>query len=153
MDDIPVGAIHKKTTGSKPSDTRNLENSAQQRGAGRACSYCGKTPLHARKYCEERDATCRICGKMGHFQSVCCSSTPCVRDIHTTDLAYVNMSHEYDKEDGFLGVVTSETSPQNPWVVTVELNKVPVEFHINTGAEVTVITEDLRIPQGWLPFP
>ena len=82
-------------------------------------------------------------GKWALFQSVCRSSTPRVRGIHTTDLAYVNMAHEYDEEDGFLGVVTSETSPQKPWVVTVDLNRVPVEFHIDTGAEVTVITEDL----------
>ena len=65
------------------------------------------------------------------------------------------MSHEYDEEDGFLGVVTSETSPQNPWVVTVELNRVPVEFHIDTGAEVTVITEDLyhRVGSPSLQLP
>jgi len=85
---------------------------------------------------------------MGHFQSVCQSSAHRVRGIHTTtpaSLAYANESNEYkdQSEYGFLGAVISETSLQNPWVVTVELNGVPIECYIDTGAEVTVITEDL----------
>jgi len=39
--------------------------------------------------------------------------------------------------------MTSEISLKNQWLVTVELNGVPAEFNINTGAEVMVITEDL----------
>jgi len=60
-------------------------------------------------------------------------------------LACTNEFNEYDdqSEDGFLGAVTSETLLQHQWLVTVVLNGVPVEFNIDTGADVTVITEDL----------
>ena len=40
--------------------------------------------------------------------------------------------------------MTSEDSiSHNPWSVTLELNSVPVKFHIDTGAEVTVISESI----------
>ena len=77
------------------------------------------------------------------------SSKHCVRGIHTqvtqVSPACINESNEYDdqSEDGFLGAVTSETSLQNQWLVTVVLNCVLVKFNIDTGADVTVITEDL----------
>ena len=40
--------------------------------------------------------------------------------------------------------MTSENSTShNPWSVTLQLNSVPVKFHIDTGAEVTVISESI----------
>jgi len=40
--------------------------------------------------------------------------------------------------------VTSEDSTnQNPWSVTLQLNSVPIKFHIDTGTEVTVINESV----------
>ena len=38
-------------------------------------------------------------------------------------------------------MVTSDSTNHNPWSVTLQLNSVPVEFHNDTGAEVTVINE------------
>ena len=112
----------------------------------RSCTYCGKSPVHACKYCAARNATCRLCSKLGHFQTVCQSLTQRVRDIHTTntdpqDCAY--LPSNCDDENEFLGVVIFETPQQNPWAVTIQLNSVPIEFHIDTGTEVTVITEAL----------
>ena len=69
-----------------------------------------------------------------------------MRDIHTTDPVPQDCAYlpsNCDDENGFLGAVTSETPQQNPWAVTIQLNSVPIEFHIDTGAEVTVITEAL----------
>jgi len=132
----------------KPPCTHNVGNAAQYKSPSRSCTYCGKTPLHACKYCAARDATCRLCGKVGHFQSVCRSSAHHVRGIHTANSISPLFNNEPDgyndqSENGFLGAVTSETSLQSQWLVTIVLNGVPVEFNIDTGAEVTVITEDL----------
>ena len=74
-------------------------------------------------------------GKQGHFKSVCRSSAP-VRGVQADKSS--------SDDDISLGVVTSEDSAShNPWSVTLQLNSVPVKFHIDTGAEVTVISESI----------
>ena len=40
-------------------------------GQGQLCKWCGRTPSHDRQKCQARDATCRGCGKHGHFEKVC----------------------------------------------------------------------------------
>jgi len=65
------------------------------------------------------------------------------KDIHTANQGCAYVPSSCDDDNGFLGAVTSETLQQNPSVVTIQLHSVPVEFHIDTGAEVTVITEAL----------
>ena len=40
---------------------------------GEKCFFCGRT-RHPRLSCPARDATCRACGKKGHFQTVCRST-------------------------------------------------------------------------------
>ncbi|XP_045122674.1 uncharacterized protein LOC123511117 [Portunus trituberculatus] len=37
----------------------------------RLCGYCGKRHQPGRASCPAADATCRACGKLGHFQAVC----------------------------------------------------------------------------------
>ena len=50
-----------------------------------------------------------------------------------------------DSQDEFLGVIHSETdslsSTEAPWTTKLELNGRNIEFKINTGADVTVISE------------
>ena len=52
-------------------------------------------------------------------------------------------SEELDSsQDAFLGAVGEQkTQANNPWAVTLQLGSKTVEFHIDTGAEVTVISE------------
>jgi len=45
-----------------------------------------------------------------------------------------------DYSDVFLGAVGDTTN--SPWSVTIDVNETPIELHINTGAEVTVISEE-----------
>jgi len=63
-------------------------------------------------------------------------------------------SSDYDDEvdyDQFIGTIEESdtlqvptvTAGSDPWKVTVTLNSQPLEFHIDTGADVTVITEKL----------
>ena len=45
-------------------------------------------------------------------------------------------------DDYFLKAVGAHSENSNdPWAVTLQLNETPMEFHIDTGAEVTVISE------------
>ena len=44
-------------------------------------------------------------------------------------------------DDAFLGMLTGEGNQDDPWAITVSLEGNLVTLHIDTGAEVTVITE------------
>ena len=96
------------------------------------CTRCGKTHLHGKQHCPAREAICHKCSKKGHYQSMC----------KTTNLAQIETQSD---EEQFLG--TLEQSPvtltDNPWEVTLILNGVPVLFKIDTGADVSAISESV----------
>ena len=128
--EAPVGAVNKKPATSKHANPHSPNRKRDPKGT---CSRCGKFPPHDRQHCVARDAVCCKCGKSGHFQSVCRSSVT---------IRGVQASHPPSSEENFLGVVTStNTTNDNPWIVTLQMNSIPVQFHIDTGAEVTVIND------------
>ena len=98
-------------------------------GEGDKCTRCGRTPSHDKQNCPARDAACIKYGKKGHFQIVC-RSTGKLRQILTTD--------SDPEEEVFLGAVGPDKSSQ--WEVALEVNGKNAQFHIDTGAEVSVIT-------------
>jgi len=92
--------------------------------------------------CPAREATCHKCHKRGHFQSLCWTKS--VKAVSTTDL------EEDNGDDLFVGVVKEPSlltvltisSGIDPWTVNIFLNECPVKFQIDTGADVSVISED-----------
>ena len=100
------------------------------------CTRCGKHSHVGKQQCSARDATCRKYHKRGHFQVVCRTKT--VRVVPAED----------SEEDSFIGAIEQSESlmiptistGSEPWTVTDEL---PVEFQIDTGADVSVIPEQL----------
>ena len=107
--------------------TNRISWERDHKKTGRSCSRCvGK---HSQdQHCPARGAICRKCSKKGHYQAVCRSAT--VGGVK----AYPSSG-----EDVFLGAVGS--SKQGQWTVRVTMNGTPMELQIDTGAEVTVITE------------
>eukprot|EP00117_Sycon_ciliatum_P008805 scpid39753/ scgid0465/ Retrovirus-related Pol polyprotein from transposon 17.6; Protease; Reverse transcriptase; Endonuclease len=111
------------------------------RGAGtKECGFCGGTP-HARSTCPAKDKECRQCGKRGHYERVCRSrrnqqsvSATEVSDTYTDDGALLNT------EALFVGDVKSS---QRSWRVGVLLQGTCVDFKIDTGADVSVISDAL----------
>ena len=95
------------------------------------CTRCGKSP-HSRQQCPARDAICRKCSKKGHYQAVC-------RSKHSVGAVHA------EREDVFIGTIQEQvptvSAGGNLWIATVSLNGLPTEFKIDTGADVTVITE------------
>ena len=91
-----------------------------------SCSRCGKTHAPGRHQCPAREATCHKCRKKGHFKSMCRS---------TAKVAGV----EEERKEALLGAVTDIN--RSKWTVTLQVNETPLQFHIDTGAEVTVISE------------
>ena len=71
------------------------------------------------------------CSKKGHYQSACHSKA-----INTIE----SSSPTLDSANDFLGAVGTKTADKPTWSVTVSLNNVDVEFKIDTGADVTVIS-------------
>ena len=139
--ETPIKAVHKnkKTTTSKTvtgqQKSEQIQRSTSNVGT---CSHCGKSPFHDRKKCAAREAVCHKCGKKGHFQSVWRSAN--VRGVHS--------SHSQPSDDNFLGVVTSDEKTDDPWTVTLQLNNGSVDFHFDTGAEVTVVSETIHKKVG-----
>ena len=60
-----------------------------------------------------------------------CRSTVRVHGIQTGPVSI---------DDTFLGILAEEENKDNSWAITFSYGK-PVTLHIDTGAEVTVITE------------
>ena len=109
------------------------------------CTRCGRSPAHNRQQCPAREETCHKCGKKGHFQSMCC----------TKGVEAIAATESEDSEDtGFLGMV-QQSQGSNPWSVTLSVNGTPVDFKIDTGADVTVISKTVHqnIPHSTLKPP
>ena len=119
--DIPVGAVQRGRRGGKV-------NRKPKSAPRTTCTRCGKTPPHDRHSCPARDAICRKCSKRGHFQVVC-RSTAKVGEVHQDD------------PNEFLGGVDTRDTVSNSWRLSLLLNGVLTEFDIDTGAEVSVISE------------
>ena len=132
-----VDAVEFKKTGerrgkqpqnrSKPSSTAQIPPRQPQK---QFCTRCGKTPSHGKQHCSAREATCHKCSKRDHYQSMC----------KTSKLAQVEAQPE---EEQFLGTLEQSPVPvtTNPWEVYLTLNGVPVLFKIDTGADVSAISE------------
>ena len=94
VSDLPIGAIQRKKSYSQKSYTHKVKPSNSDKQS--SCYRCGKSPLHDRQHCPARDVSCRKCGKKGHYQSVCRTSTK-VDNIH--------QSGSSNNADAFLGAV------------------------------------------------
>ena len=136
--DTPVGVVHKGRSWQRSkrgsASRQNSRATPTQPETGTACSRCGKIPAHDRQHCPARDAICRGCGKKGHYQSQCRSA---------------KVSNIEAGEDVFLGTVgDSRSASSEPWVATVNVNGTPIELLIDTGAEVTVMSEETWMQVG-----
>ena len=89
--------------------------------------------------CLAHEATCRKCKTQGYHQSVCRSVTN--RATIRTDTV---------NEEPFLGTIEiiSIHSKDNQWMIQLLLNGKPVQVKIDTGADVTAISEEY--PRNWM---
>ena len=123
-----VSSIHSGSTGRQNGASAKQKKHAVNKPEQNTCSRCGKSPAHDRSHCPAKDATCCKCKKKGHYQIVCKSSK--ISGVQSSTQA-----------EAFLGAVQEKSHGHNPWKVTLRLNDMPLEFQIDTGAEVTVISE------------
>ena len=114
-----VDAVQRGHKHRQPADEQQNEPNKAEK-----CGKCGRSPAHNRDRCPAREAICHKCKKRGHFQIVCRSA----------EVGRVNTDKE--QPDAFLGSIGN-----NPWTVELNLEDSPVKFCIDTGAEVTVISD------------
>ena len=124
-----VGAIKNPKKQYRGGD--RLNSGTSQPGSSPGCSRCGRKPVHDRQYCPARDAICRKCNKRGHYQACCRSKVGAVMTGETT------IEETSNQDDAFMGTIQEQ---DDPWVITLQLNSQPIDFCIDTGAEVTVIS-------------
>ena len=94
-------------------------------GSKGKCTNCGNNS-HPREQCPARNATCFACQKVGHF-SAHCRSRQSKMDLVT---------EETHLDSAFLGPLG-----QTSWTVDIAVNGVFLTFKVDTGAEVTAISE------------
>ena len=95
------------------------------------CSRCGKGP-HRHDNCPAKDATSRKGHRKGHFSAQCFSKT--VSAVTTED--------EFT-EESYLDCVVSETT--TTWKATVKVGNLSTVFKLDTGAEVTAVSEEVSL--------
>lgn len=104
------------------------------------CSRCSR--VHEFGACPATGKCCHKCNKTGDFEIV--SKTKHVGAVKTTDA---------DSDEGsvwFLGAVSEDTDlDEEKWFTDLQINGVTVQFRIDTGADITVISENtyLSLPQ------
>lgn len=94
------------------------------------CSRCGRGPPHPKSACPAATAECHRCHKVGHYREFC----------RTKIVGEVCSDSSDDEIPAFLGAV-GDPLDAKPWMVSIVMNKEPVEFKIDTGADVTVVPE------------
>ena len=95
----------------------------------RQCGWCGRQP-HDRTHCPAKNAVCGSCNRRGHYRAVC-------RMAKTVQ--EVEYDEEWDEVDvPFLGEVTNN---KEYWSAVVTLDGHPCEFKLDTGAEVTILSD------------
>ena len=129
---VEVDAM-RKHTGKQPLYPKNVIKSHSAFAQAQQCTRCGQ-PAHAKKVtCPAKDQVCRRCNKKGHFKKMC-RTKHCIRDIE-----------EAERQDEFLGGIHVDSADANtatsPWVTQININDRVVNFKIDTGADVTVISD------------
>lgn len=101
------------------------------------CKYCNRDHARDREICPARRAKCRECDRKGHY-GVCCPE----KNKKSGNRRSVNeVDNEYD-DCYYLDAVTRTSEADKPWKVKLTVFGTDVDFKIDTGADVSVLTEE-----------
>lgn len=98
-----------------------------------ACSQCGYN--HVPNRCPAKFARCHQCNRIGHFRSRC----RMIQEIEEEESE--KQSEEPQDEFLFLGHVSCGEEKEPAWYVDLTICSSKVKFKIDTGADVTVMSE------------
>ena len=116
------------------------------------CRNCGGNHAAKQKSCPAFGKKCLHCGKLNHFEKVCCSKRdggcPSTRDRRRRprrSVQTVDPVHPIGQDEDLfvIDAITSKPGKKSEIYCTMEINSQPVEIKIDTGAKCNVITLDI----------
>ncbi|CAG2204968.1 unnamed protein product [Mytilus edulis] len=108
-------------------------NKGQSPNFANKCKNCGGK--HERRKCPAFGKQCNKCHKYNHFASVCLSSNKSSKKMHTLDIC-----SESDDDELFVATIDNQELNTDEWTETINVNDVPVNFQLDTGAKCNVLS-------------
>ena len=102
-------------------------------------SHAEKQSTHTRAQCPARGETCNQCGKQGHFQAVCRSPAK-VGGVRMSTVSETERTPD-PGNNVYLGAINDDSDSDDPLAIALTLDGKQVTLQIDTGADVTVISE------------
>ena len=119
--------------------TKKGQQPTQRSYRQRKCFFCGGDP-HPRQKCPAQNSICFACQKQGHHASVCRSKQ--VEQIQV---------HSKDEEEGLFVDIIGKCLDK-AWFAHILLCKHSICFKLDTGAEVTAISQETYQQLGATPL-
>ena len=119
---------------------------SQPHGSTNKCYRCGRTD-HTAQNCRARSYNCHTCGKQGHLAKVCRSGKPTQTPNKFKHNTY-NIEGNVDCEESapvasnYTMYKTSSQTKVLLLIVKVTINEKTVSMEVDTGASVSIISED-----------
>ncbi|KAK0145431.1 hypothetical protein N1851_015677 [Merluccius polli] len=133
MQEEATGAVHEVSH----KFHKNAKFRGKQRGGNKGCGKCGKERHSQEENCPARESTCNTCNKVGHWSRVC-RNKKAVSEVTEQQQSYSEQQRSY-----FLGAVSKAADGSSEqWAVKLLVGSTPVEFKIDTGADVNIIREE-----------
>jgi len=117
---------------------RGQWNSKTKYSESRPCTQCGKGK-RPRDKCPARDAICHCCHNKGHYRNCCRTKLDELEEGSGSEDMDTISEHTIDS--AFLDAVGDTTN--TCWTETISLNGKDLTFKLDTGVEVTAITEEI----------
>ena len=121
-------------TNSRKAKTGKDDDKSKRKGH-KPCYKCGAQPSHPPNRCPAEDVTCSACKKKGHFAKVCKSS----KRVQSVD----DGLSEDDVSVMTIGETVNMVENNSKWKTNLLIGNHNVNFNLDTGADVTVIPEDI----------
>ena len=111
-------------------DKGNKGKYFKEKRSDKKCNRCGYNTnrAHASGKCPAQGERCRLCNKVGHFKNCCFSA----KNETTTESV---------QNEGSLSLGAASTSNDQPWYEVLKVNNMLLKFKLDSGADVSVISE------------
>ena len=119
--------VTRRTTSSQSRSRGQTSIRPRTAPTGSKCQRCGCIKHQGQEKCPAKNVIFHRCKKQGHFKAHCQSKVPAsTSELQTEDLA-------------FLGTLAAEGN--STWRCTVNLSGTDTQFKLDTGAELTAVSE------------